>query len=197
MYLCEEYLIRHGCTVRPVRHVKSGVLFVKENNEWIIVKIDWKDKPTCPGEYSFSLYKQKYNCPIFVLTNKLNMGWHEFEDFILSWCKIVKGQPIVLKEEVYLSAWEMFLIANDEKLAAALHPNRIYPTIDDNFSVKERYAYLSQVINYLSIHHADIYEFWKNKMLPLIEDYSYWLGTMVHENSNKKILSGTGKKPNL
>lgn len=149
--------------------------------------IRWHDQPYHPGRYRVRFLSPVHNGyrenEVFESVGFWDGGWDEYEDFLLDWCRGTKANPILSKRAVILAAWEMFLISHDGPLAAVIHSDRMFKTVDDSIGVETRYTHLQDVSSYLASHHPMLYNAW-DQMKSYINNYSYWLGHLVRKEAS-------------
>lgn len=209
MQLCEEYLRRHSLDFPFVRYNKRGCLFLSNPSptvRWAIVYINWCRGSSHPGTYQIRLLRPIHNGYVEneffepFLDGRGNPvldwegHWDEYQDYILLLASCLSGRPIVCRQEVALSAWEMFLMSHDGWLSSHIHADRIFPIIDSDLRIDERHAHLTNTLKHLALEHEEVYKYWSKKVAALTSSYSYWLGEIMTRKSNVEEEANSSKK---
>lgn len=199
MFLCEEYLLRHGIEVPLIRHVKRGSLFLKTNEKadyWRVLTINWEKVPNHPSIYRIKMLRPIYdgylNKELFECVSYWEGHWEEYENYLLSLAKSLDNHtPIVGRRNTTMAAWEMFLFCHDGWVAEYLDYDLIYSTIDLDLNADARHQNLQEVSAYLASSHKHFFNVWKEHLLSYLENYCNWLGSLVSRDG-KEIFTSQG-----
>lgn len=196
MHIHEEYAARHTLEVPIVKHYPTGYLFIKnlETDDWVVFSHQWQEVPHRPGNYSLRDWSPAYchsksskDQYLRVRSFDDKMRWHEFEPYILKWVERTRQEVknrqcriISSKEEITLSAWEMFVFAKNDYFAGLKSPlvgDLLFGTLNVSLTLKERHQKYEQLIAKLD---GALFETWKKDLQTYLDNYSHWLVELIN-----------------
>jgi hypothetical protein len=186
MYLCEEYLKRHGIDIPYVKHIRSGCAFFKPaDNNWYLLTINWQEPTWRPGVYYIKTYEPIHNGyrdgVLFEQLTENKLFLDEYEDFFLEWRKNVVRLP--WQKELRLITWEICLYCYDGLLASYVSKQDFLSTIDPSLSVESRLESLDKILIYFQNKLPLFVEALNMDMRRYSKEYANWLAELVHGNT--------------
>jgi hypothetical protein len=110
----------------------------------------------------------------------------EFDEFVIEMSKRSSKRGLLRrKKEVFLAAWEMFLVCCDHCLAEKLDPEMLFETVDSGSTLTTRYENLISAVRHLEHYHEGLFDIWKNKVACHARNYLYWMNDLILEHGHK------------
>ena len=186
MYLCEEYLGRHGIKIPYIKHIRSGCAFFKPtDNNWYLLTINWQEPTWRPGVYYVRTYEPRHNGyrdgVLFGQLTEKKLFLDEYEDFFLEWRKDIVRLP--WQEELRLITWEVCLYCYDGLLASYVSKQDFLSTIDPDLPAESRLKSLDKVLVYFQDKLPLFVEALNMDVRRYSKEYANWLAELVHGNT--------------
>jgi len=180
MLLCEEYLKRNKINLPFVHHVESGYLFFKDEIDdkisRLIMSIGWDS-----NIYIIKFLSPSRNSLFQTIGKEMWIEWDNYESFLLNWANEANSKSLISsKEEVKLFAWETFCYCFDDQICKFDKDKNLLASLDASISHKERLGRINLFLG----KDERLFNSWHNKVLPLTENYCYWLCDLVAQKSS-------------
>jgi hypothetical protein len=188
MYLCEEYLQRHGILIPYVKHVSSGHVFFKykEKEIWHLLSIKWVEPTWRPGCYYIKVFRPIHdgykNGLLYeeILENKIFLD--EYEDYFVKWKEDIG--KISSQKELRMTAWEICLYCYDNLLANYVSKQDFFSTVDPTLPMEIRLQSLDKLLLYFKDRLPLFVETLNMDLIRYARGYSDWLVELVHAKNS-------------
>jgi hypothetical protein len=185
--ICEEYARRHKISRSYVRYIRKGSFYFRSTQRiwtFAIGRFQGNHQPPC-----FSVKHHDFghnNCgSISTPTPPHILSLVEFDEFVMEMSKRSSRRGLLRsKKEVFLAAWEIFLVYCDHFIAEKLDPTMLFETIDSGSTLSARYESLMSVVRHLEYCHEDLFHIW-NKVACHARNYLYWMNDLILEYGHK------------
>jgi hypothetical protein len=174
MLIFEQYAKRLGIVNNNVQYLSNSIVFTKDYHHKII-KINKICNPGYADKFEIIINAEDY--PSFARPTQAyyDIEWDNYEDFIVEKLYKFKNHICDNREDVFISAWEIFVVRHQSYFCEHVGLNTFYKSLDERFSKKERMKEIENLIIKFELEK----EGW-NKIIKYIDRYSYWLANFIN-----------------
>lgn len=199
MQICEEYHKRYKLEVPFIKHNPMSYLFIRDSSEqfvdWKVFHIVWNSPSGHPGCYVFRQLKpvrnshgsgtrSRYYCDFlnylkFIEEKKDTVHWDEYDSFILKLLNNLDKDKIIKdKKTLTLTAWEMFIFANDSFFANHYNNDLLFGSLNYSLPIKDRYAFYQKFLETTDVNQEPFFS-WKTDLMKLLKTFPTWLMNLL------------------
>jgi hypothetical protein len=172
MLIFEQYAKRLGIVNNNVQYLSNSIVFTK-NCHHEIIKINKICNPGYADKFEITISSE--NSPRFATQAYCDIEWNNYEDFIVEKLYKFKNHICDNREDVFISAWEIFVVRHQSYFCDHVGLNTLYKSLDERFLKKERIEEIKNLIVKFELEK----EGW-NKIIKYIDNYSYWLANFIN-----------------
>lgn len=174
MHIFEEYANRHKIINNNIQYLSNSVVFTKDCPHKII-KIDKICNRDHADKFKILIIDSKEKKLNTIKQGFYDIGWDEYECFIVEKLNNFKNCICDNYEDVFISGWEIFVICNQDYFCEHVGLNTLYRSLDVQISKKERIKEIEDLIIKFELEKQG----W-DKIIKYIKNYSYWLANFIN-----------------
>jgi hypothetical protein len=171
MLIFEQYAKRLGIVNNNVQYLSNSIVFTK-NCHHEIIKINKICNPGYADKFEIIINSSRSASPVQAY---YDIEWDNYENFIVEKLYKFKNHICDNYEDVFISAWEIFVVRHQSHFCEHVGLNALYKSLDDQLSKKERIEEIDNLIIKFELQK----EGW-NKIIKHIDNYSYWLANFIN-----------------